>query len=141
MGIKMLPVFMLTRLSGRTLVFVCFVASVAAWGCEKTALLAPTGSSITLNVATNVLPANGSADIIATVLESSGTPPHSGTEVTFTTTLGTIEPARASTDSSGRVAVKLVASNANGGATISALSGGASTGTNRARNSAVGPAG
>jgi hypothetical protein len=73
--------------------------------CEKVPLLAPTGSTITLTASTNALPVNGSTDIIAQVLESAGTPPHSGTVISFTTTLGFIEPSEARTDISGRVIV------------------------------------
>jgi hypothetical protein len=92
-------------------------------------LIAPTGSSITLTSATNALPTNGTATIIAQVLESAGTPPHSGTRVTFTTTLGTIDPPEASTDTSGRATVTFKAGNASGVATIAASSGGATTST------------
>jgi hypothetical protein len=102
-------------------------ASFIVAGCEKVPLLAPTGSTITLTSATTALPINGTATIIAQVLESSGTPPHSGTRVTFTTTLGTIEPSEASTDTSGRVTVTFNAGTASGVAIIGATSGGATT--------------
>ncbi|HEX7937623.1 MAG TPA: hypothetical protein VF483_01455, partial [Gemmatimonadaceae bacterium] len=121
-------------LSGTALVLLLSAA------CEKVPLTAPTGSSITLTASTNVLSANGSADIVAQVLEASGTPPHSGTHVIFTTTVGRIEPADASTDAGGRVVVKLVANGASGNATITAQSGGATTGTNGALHIAVGAA-
>ncbi len=98
-----------------------------AIGCEKVPLLAPTGSTITLTSATTALPTNGTATIIAQVLESSGTPPHSGTRVTFTTTLGTIDPVEASTDVSGRATVTFRAGGASGTAIIGAASGGATT--------------
>ena len=111
-----------------------------ATACEKVPLLAPSGSTITLTASTNALSANGSADIIAQILEASGTPPHSGTQVTFTTTLGTIQPSEARTDINGRVVVKFVAGGANGNATITAFSGGATTGANGAVKIAVGTA-
>jgi len=104
--------------------------SLLVVACEKVPLLAPTGSTITLTSSTNALPVNGAADIIGQVLEAAGTPPHSGTVITFTTTLGSVEPAEARTDVSGRVIVKFRAGTANGNATITAISGGASTGTN-----------
>ena len=113
--------------------------SLAA-ACEKVPLLAPTGSTITLTTATNALPVNGTATIVAQVLEAGGTPPHSGTAVNFTTSLGTIEPADAQTDASGRVTVTFTAGNANGTASIAAASGGASTGTNGLVRIAVGAA-
>ena len=115
-------------------------ASLVAMSCEKVPLTAPTGSTIVLTAGTNVLALNGTADIIATLLEAAGTPPHSGTVISFTTTLGSIEPADAHTDTSGRVIVKFRAGTSNGTAAISATSGGATTGTNGVIRIAVGTA-
>ena len=114
--------------------------ALVASACEKVPLLAPSGSTITLTASTNALAANGSTDIVAQVLEAGGTPPHSGTQVTFTTTLGSIQPSEARTDINGRVVVKFVAGGANGNATITAFSGGATTGANGAVKIAVGTA-
>lgn len=108
--------------------------------CEKVPLLAPTGSTITLTTATNVVSVSGTADIVAQVLESSGTPPHSGTHVTFTTTLGRIEPTEAETDANGQALVKFIANGSSGTASIVAFSGGASTGTAGALKLSVGTA-
>jgi hypothetical protein len=95
-------------------------------------LLAPSGSTISLTAAATALPSNGSTDIIAQVIESGGTPPHSGTLVTFTTSFGTVQPSQAETDVSGRVQVKFVAGTGSGTATITALSGGSSASGNNA---------
>lgn len=103
------------------------IVALGVIGCEKVPLLAPTGSTITLTSATTALPINGTATIVAQLLESSGTPPHSGTRVNFTTTLGTIEPAEASTDVGGRATVTFRAGPASGTAIIAAFSGGATT--------------
>src|SRR5262245_14930127 len=81
---------------------------LAANGCVHTPLVAPSGTVITLFPTSNVLPANGSTDIVAlliengsvpptagntgTALASTGTPVHNGTVVSFTTTLGRMEP-------------------------------------------------
>jgi hypothetical protein len=108
--------------------------------CQRVPLLAPSGSTITLTTSTTVLSVNGSTDVIAQVLEPSGTPPQSGTHVSFTTTLGTIQPLEAETDINGRVQVKFYAGTANGTATITAISGGATTGANGAIKIAVGTA-
>jgi len=97
--------------------------------CQKVPLLAPTGSTIVLTASTTALPVNGTADLTAQILEQSNNPPHSGTLITFTTTLGGIEPSEARTDINGRVIVKFSSGLANGTATITATSGGASTGT------------
>lgn len=137
----MLSEFMITRHSAR---FPCLVAAayvlVATPGCEQVPLLAPSGSTIILTASTNGLPTNATTDIIAQVLEASGTPPHSGTLITFTTTLGSIEPAEARTDVGGRVVVRFLTGAANGTAVITATSGGATTGTNGAIRIAIGTA-
>ena len=96
--------------------------------CERVPLLAPSGSTLTLTSPTTALPVNGTAPIGVQVIEPSGTPPHSGTHVTFTTTLGTLFPTEAETDSSGQAIVQFRAGSASGTATISAISGGASVG-------------
>src|SRR6266550_1633040 len=104
--------------------FALFALALTA-ACQRVPLLAPSGSSITLTASTTALSANGTTPIIAQVIEAAGTPPHSGTHVTFTTTLGRIEPSEASTDINGRVTATFIAGGSNGTATISALSGGA----------------
>lgn len=111
-----------------------------AVSCEKVPLLAPTGSSITLSTPINVLSANGTADIVAQLLESGGSPPHSGTRVTFTTTLGRVEPSDAETDATGRVVVKYIAGGNNGTAVITATSGAASVSANNGLRILVGSA-
>ncbi len=88
-------------------------------------LLAPTGSTITLTSSATALPVNGTTQLIAQVIEASGTAPHSGTLVTFTTSLGAIQPSDAETDSAGRAIVTFQAGTSNGTATITAISGGA----------------
>jgi hypothetical protein len=112
---------------------------IASAACDKVPLTAPAGTVITLVASTNVLPINGTTDLIAVLIEngttgtttggaatpSAGTPVHNGTLVTFTTSLGRIEPAEART-SNGRVTVKLVADGRSGTATITAFSGSAS---------------
>jgi hypothetical protein len=138
----MLGEFMITRLRLARLprLSVAAVLCLAAVACEKVPLLAPSGSTITLTAATNALSVNGTADIIAQVIEPSGTPPHSGTHVIFTTTLGTIQPSEVETDINGRAIVRFVAGAANGNAVITASSGAASTGSTGALRIAVGTA-
>ena len=114
--------------------------SLATVACERVPLLAPTGSVITLTSAATAVPTNGSAQLIAQVLEPSGTPPHSGTHLIFTTTLGTIEPTEAETDINGRAIVMFRAGLANGTATITAASGGSAVATANVLKIAVGNA-
>lgn len=115
------------------------LAGVGSAACEKVPLVAPAGTVITLVSSTNVLPINGSTDLVAVLVESgtastgtgttstpsAGTAVHNGTLVTFTTSLGKIEPAEART-TNGRVTVKLTADGRSGRATITAFSGSAS---------------
>src|SRR5258708_5324474 len=127
MGIKMFMVLMISRLCrSSALVVVVAGAGLLSVACERVPLLAPSGSTIQLTALATALPANGTTDIIAQVIEASGTPPHSGTLVTFTTNLGTVQPSSAETDIGGRVTVKYVAGVGSGTATITALSGGVS---------------
>ena len=104
--------------------------AISTFGCDKVPLLAPSGSIITLISNVTALPINGSTDIVAQLIEPAGTPPQRGTFVTFTTSLGRIQPPEAETDSSGRVTVKFLAGTGSGTATINAISGGVSAGTN-----------
>jgi adhesin/invasin len=112
--------------------------------CDKVPLLAPTGSVITLLAGTNTVSLNSEITIIATVIENgaapstgtgtgtsttsragAGTPVQNGTLISFTTTLGRIEPSEARTHN-GQVSVKFISGGASGNATITAFSGGAS---------------
>ena len=122
--------------------FSSLLALMALHGaCTKVPLTAPSGTVIALHATTNVLPVNGSTDIIAVLIRSgqqsssdgtdttstpsTGTPVHNGTVVSFTTTLGHIEPSEAKT-TGGQVTVQLVADGRSGVATVTAYSGGAS---------------
>lgn len=100
------------------------VLSVVAVGCDKLPLLAPTASTITLFAGSNTVQANGSIQITATVLESSGTPVQNGTLVSFVTTVGQINPSEARTQN-GQVSVTFLGSGQSGEAQIQAISGGA----------------
>lgn len=117
------------------------VVVLVAISCHRVPLVAPSGSSLTLLATTNVLAVNGSTDVIAVLIEGGlaagtsttagsvvagvGTPVHDGTTVTFTTTLGRLEPGETTTRN-GRATVRLVADGRSGTATITAFSGGAS---------------
>jgi large repetitive protein len=120
-----------------------------AAACDKVPLLAPTGTVITLFPTAPSVPLNGEIEIVATVIENgvaaaapttpgtgttaptattsagAGTPVQNGTLVSFTTTIGRIEPSEART-SNGQVRVRFITGNQSGTATITAFSGGAS---------------
>lgn len=98
--------------------------ALLASACDKVPLTAPTESTIQLfATATSVSP-TGSTDIVATVIEQAGTAVQNGTVVSFTTTLGRIEPAEARTQN-GKVTVKLTGDGRSGIAQVTAFSGGA----------------
>src|SRR5262245_40153423 len=88
-----------SRLAGVSLVL---AATFLIASCDKVPLLAPSGSTIILTASNNVIAANGTAQLTAQLLEPAGTPPHPGTHVIFTTTLGVVEPAEVETDINGR---------------------------------------
>ena len=119
----------LSRLPRRSAIALAAALTLlSADACEKVPLLAPTASVITIVTSRSVLPINGTAQIIATVTEQSGTPPQNGTLVTFTTTLGTLEPQEAVTRN-GQATVTLRAGSQSGTAMVGAFSGSASVET------------
>jgi adhesin/invasin len=100
---------------------------VSMTSCTHMALTAPTKSIIALYASTS--PANdGSFNLIATVTEEAGTPVQNGTLVTFTTTIGRLDPTSAET-TNGQATVKFFADGLSGTATVSAFSGGATSGS------------
>jgi adhesin/invasin len=123
----MVTVFMISRITRKfALVTLLFGTALLVAACQKVPLLAPSGSTIQMTALATALPTNGSTQIIAQVIESGGSPPHSGTLITFTTNLGSIQPSEAETDAAGRVSVNYVAGSGSGTATITAISGGVS---------------
>jgi hypothetical protein len=144
MRLKSLEFFMLAHLR-RVLPALAIVAGVAlpfvVSSCDKVPLTAPTGTVINLFAAANSVSLNSSVDVIATAIENgrdtgtstgttsstagAGTPVQNGTLISFTTTVGSIQPSEARTHN-GQVTVKLVTGSQSGTATITAYSGGAS---------------
>jgi hypothetical protein len=94
--------------------------------CEKAPLTAPTGTTIRLTANMQVLAINGTAQIVADVIESGGYAVHNGTMVTFTTTLGTISPSEVGT-TNGKATATFYAGTQAGTAVINAYSGANST--------------
>jgi len=100
---------------------------VSMTSCTHVPLTAPTKSIIALYASAS--PANdGSINLIATVTEEAGTPVQNGTLVTFTTTLGRLDPTSAET-TNGQATVKFFGDGLSGTATVSAFSGGATSGS------------
>jgi hypothetical protein len=105
----------------------CLVVALGAAACDKIALTAPSNSSITLFSNLTTINLGGSAQITATVIEGGGTPVHDGTEVTFTTTIGTVDPVTLQTDD-GKATVTLRPGSQSGTAVVRAFSGGTQSG-------------
>src|SRR5262245_40162717 len=103
LSVLMIPAFRPSARFNFVIVLGVLALATATGACQKVPLLAPTGSTITLTAGATALPAGGSTTLVAQVIESSGQVPHSGTQVILTTTLGTIQPAQATTDVNGRV--------------------------------------
>jgi hypothetical protein len=112
------------RRAGTAVLALSIGAAASTMGCDKMPLLAPNSSTITLSTSSSIVQANGTAEIRATVLESSGTPVQNGTTVIFSTTLGTLSPAEARTNN-GTATVQFVPNGASGQAEIRATSGAA----------------
>jgi Bacterial Ig-like domain (group 1)/PKD domain len=103
---------------------VCALLLASFSACDKMPLTAPTESTIQLFATGVSVPLSGWVDIVATVTEQAGTPVQNGTVVTFTTTLGRIDPTEARTHN-GKVTVRLAADGRSGTARVTAFSGGA----------------
>lgn len=101
--------------------------AVAGAGCDKAQLLAPTKSTITLSAPTRVLPAGGTTEVTAFVVEEAGTPVQNGTLVRFTASLGRLDPREVQTRN-GIALTTFHAMNTSGVARITAISGGATGG-------------
>ncbi len=109
---------------GTTLAIGAFLASFTSVGCDKSPLLAPTDSVITLSAGRTFLPTNSETEIVATIIEPAGTAVQNGTLISFATTLGSIDPRDARTRN-GQVRVRFLSGSVSGQATITALSGSA----------------
>jgi hypothetical protein len=109
-------------MSKRTLSIVV-VIGVASLSCEPVPLTAPAGSTIFLQANPGFVPANGGRSLVTALLtEPAGTLVSDGTEVTFITTLGTID--QTATTRNGIARVYFVADARSGQATVTAISGG-----------------
>lgn len=113
-----LPVSRLSPL--RLLLLIVLVAGAA---CDKVPLTSPTGSTVTLTISNTSIPINGTAQVAAAVIESSGTAVHDGTMVTFVGAFGKFTPADAPT--AGGVARTIFTGTGSGIAKIGAFSGSA----------------
>src|SRR5215203_3210255 len=117
------------RSTGTALLTAVVLSFAIIAACDKVPLLAPTGTVITLLPVTPSVSLNSETTIIATAIENgsatgdigsganigsrtgAGTPVQNGTVITFTTTIGRIEPSEARTHN-GQVSVRLITTGA-----------------------------
>ena len=113
--------------SAPALALCALVISMAA-ACDKSPLLAPTNSTISITSADRTLALGGSTQITAYVTEQAGTAVQNGTTVRFTTSLGRLDPVDAQTHN-GIATTTFYAGDLSGVAEVRATSGNAGSGT------------
>jgi hypothetical protein len=127
------------RDAARLLALGVAILGLSSVSCQDVPLLAPSTSTLTIILSADTLSASGTINVTATLVQGSGTPStpgngatttpsgvaqpvHDGTQVTFTTSLGTIDPVTATTKG-GQVTVQLSGNGQTGTAKITAFSG------------------
>jgi hypothetical protein len=118
---------MMTTPLSRFASFALLLATLLVAGCDKSPLLAPTQSTITVSAGSRELPSTGTTQITAVVTEQAGTAAQDGTTVRFSTTLGVLDPMQSQTRN-GAAVTTFFAANSSGVARIRAISGLASGG-------------
>lgn len=107
--------------------FLLSLALLLPLGCDKASPVAPSGSTIALSASPAQIPsASGTSTITAVVLRSNGTPVNPGTQIRFSTTLGTIDQV-AETDSTGTATAVLRGDGRPGTAKVKATTGNVAT--------------
>ena len=107
--------------------YALLLATPLVAACDKSPLLAPTQSTITVSAGSRELPSTGTTQITAVVTEQAGTAVQNGTTVRFSTTLGVLDPVESQTRN-GAAVTTFFAANSSGVARIRAISGSASGG-------------
>ncbi len=98
--------------------------SALALGCNSsTSPVAPEDTILSLTANPLAIGLSGASALTVTALHSSGAPAREGTEITFSTTLGRVEPAVARIDGNGFARATLVADGRAGSAQVRATSG------------------
>ena len=115
---------------------IAVVTVLVVVACDSVPLTSPTGSTISISIDKNVLPLNGQATVRAVVMEVSGTPVHNGTMVTFTHTIGSVNPPDAPTVN-GIATSTFLAGTSSGTGIIHAFSGPARTGSGNSSSGGV----
>lgn len=109
-----------------TRLFLPVLLLAAGWGCDRPTPVAPAESTLTITANPTRIAVNGTAVITVLARKSDGRAVNPGTEINFSTTLGTIDPVVV-TDTRGVAEATLVGDGRIGMATVSAESGAAAT--------------
>lgn len=107
---------------------VALLPLAAWWGCDRPTPVAPAESTLTITANPTRIAVNGTAIITVLARKSDGRAVNPGTEINFSTSLGTIDPVVV-TDARGVAEATLVGDGRIGIATVSAESGAAVTAT------------
>jgi hypothetical protein len=92
-------------------------------GCDKATPVAPSGTTLAIAANPSTVSLNGTSTVTVIGRRPNGSPLIPGTEIQFSTNLGSIEPAIATTDSNGQATAIFRADNRAGAATITASTG------------------
>ena len=68
------------------------LALLVLGGCDKASPVAPSGTVVSVSVNPSKIAVDGTASVRVVAVRPNGTPVTPGTMVTFTTTLGSIQP-------------------------------------------------
>ncbi len=98
-------------------------------GCDKASPVAPAGTTISLSINPSRIDITGQASVTAIVRRDNGTAVNPGTEVNFSTSLGSLDPELAKTDDAGVARTTLRGTGQVGVATIEASTGAATPST------------
>lgn len=101
-----------------------FALLALAAGCDSsTSPVAPGDTILSLTANPQTIHLEGTSAITVTALHRSGGPARDGTEISFSTTLGRVEPATGRTDADGFARATLLADGRAGSALVRAVSG------------------
>ena len=92
-------------------------------GCDSVTPIAPSDAILTITVNPTRIESGGEATITVLARKTDGFPVNEGTEITFSTDLGRIEPEVTFTDEQGRAMTSLFGNGEVGMATVTAVSG------------------
>lgn len=112
----------MTTTPTRLLASSILLAATLGLGCDQASPVAPTGAVLSVSVSPTKIATNGTATVRVVGVRPNGTPLTPGTQILFTTTLGSIE-ASVPTDASGVAIATLRGDGRRGTATVTVRTG------------------